>query len=51
MLRSRVARVLALAVAVACFAFPVPAAHAAPAGEPGAAGGGDHYFPLEGNGG
>jgi aminopeptidase N len=42
---------LALAVAVACFAFPVPAAHAAPAGEPGAAGVGDPYFPLEGNGG
>ena len=51
MLRSRVARMLALAVAVACFAFPVPAAHAAPAGEPGAAGVGDPYFPLEGNGG
>jgi aminopeptidase N len=51
MLRSRVARVLALAVAVACLAFPVPAAHAAPAGEPGAAGAGDPYFPLEGNGG
>jgi aminopeptidase N len=51
MLRSRVARVLALAVVVACFAFPVPAAHAAPAGEPGAAGVGDPYFPLEGNGG
>jgi len=51
MLRSRVARVLALAVAVACFAFPVPAAHAAPAGGPGAAGVGDPYFPLEGNGG
>jgi len=43
--------VLALAVAVACLAFPVPAAHAAPAGEPGAAGAGDLYFPLEGNGG
>jgi aminopeptidase N len=42
---------LALAVTVACFAFPVPAAHAAPAGEPGAAGVGDPYFPLEGNGG
>jgi len=42
---------LALAVAVACFAFPVPAAHAAPAGGPGAAGVGDPYFPLEGNGG
>ena len=51
MLRSRVARMLALAVAVACFAFPVPAAHAAPAGGPGAAGVGDPYFPLEGNGG
>jgi aminopeptidase N len=51
MLRSRVARVLALAGAVACLAFPVPAAHAAPAGEPGAAGVGDPYFPLEGNGG
>jgi Peptidase M1 N-terminal domain len=69
--------VLALAGAVACLAFPVPAAQAhvgtgavasdpdvaqleaaartvragAPAGEPGAAGVGDPYFPLEGNGG
>jgi aminopeptidase N len=50
-LRSRVARVLALAVAVAWLAFPVPAAHAAQAGGPGAAGVGDPYFPLEGNGG
>jgi aminopeptidase N len=51
MLRSRVARALALAVAVGCLAFPVAAAHAAPAGGPGAAGVGDPYFPLEGNGG
>jgi aminopeptidase N len=77
MLRSRVARVLALAGAAACFAFPVPAAHAhvgtsaaasdpdvaqpeaaaraaplsGPVGEPGAAGVGDPYFPLLGNGG
>jgi aminopeptidase N len=77
MVRSRVVRVLALAGAVACLAFPVPAAQAhvgtgavasdpdvaqleaaalavragGPAGEPGAAGVGDPYFPLEGNGG
>jgi aminopeptidase N len=74
--RSRVARVLALAVAVASPALSVPAAHAdvgtgalasdpgvaqfeaaalaAPpgqGGEPGAAGTGDPYFPLLGNGG
>ncbi|HEX8863378.1 MAG TPA: M1 family metallopeptidase [Actinomycetes bacterium] len=72
MLRSRVARVLALAGVIACLAFPLPAAHAhvgtgavatdpdvaqlqaaalAAPGEPGAAGVGDPYFPLLGNGG
>jgi aminopeptidase N len=70
MLRSRLARVLALAGAVVCLAFPVPAAYAhagtgavaadpdvaqleaaAHAGQPGAPGVGDPYFPLEGNGG
>jgi hypothetical protein len=77
MLRSRAARVLALAGLVASLAFPLPAAQAhvgtgevasdpdvatleaaahavrsgGGGGEPGAAGVGDPYFPLEGNGG
>ena len=57
MLRSRAARALALAGAIVCLAIAVPpsAARAAslggPGGEPGAAGVGDPYFPLEGNGG
>ena len=57
MLRSRAARALALAGAIVCLAIALPpsAARAAslggPGGEPGAAGVGDPYFPLEGNGG
>ena len=77
MLRSRVARVLALVGVMASLVFPVPAAQAhvgtgevasdpdvatleaaahavrpgGGGGEPGAAGVGDPYFPLEGNGG
>ena len=56
-MRSRAARALALAGAIVCLAIAVPpsAARAAslggPGGEPGAAGVGDPYFPLEGNGG